>query len=318
MPRPLFCLFVLLFVPEVTHPMPDFDSLWDYTQPADTETRFRALLPEVEDNPSAHAQLLTQIARAQGLQGKSQEAHATLDEAEGIIAGIADDPARAVAHVRLLLERGRAHNGTPRPYDANDERATRARPFFMQAWEAARAAGEDGYAVDAAHMLAIVASPDSAQTWNYRALAVAEQSQQPHARRWLGSLHNNIGWTHFDLAEYPQALDQFERALSVRRRQGDETAIRIARWSVAKALRFLDRTTEALSIQRALLQAYQDDGESDAYVFEEMAECLLAMGQPQQAKQYFGLAYQALSRDAWFVDNQPDRLERLRELSREE
>ena len=100
------------------------------------------------------------------------------------------------------------------------------------------------------------------------------------------SLHNNISWTHFDLAEYPQALDQFERALSVRRRQGDETAIRIAQWSVAKALRFLNRTTEALSIQRALLQAYQDDGESDAYVFEEMAECLLAIGQPQEAKQY--------------------------------
>ena len=131
------------------------------------------------------------------------------------------------------------------------------------------------------------------------------------------SLHNNIGWPHFDLAEYPQALDQFERALSVRRRQGDETAIRIAQWSVAKALRFLNRTTEALSIQRALLQAYQDDGESDAYVFEEMAECLLAIGQPQEAKQYLGLAYQALSRDAWFVDNQLDRLERLRELSRE-
>ena len=81
-------------------------------------------------------------------------------------------------------------------------------------------------------------------------------------------------------------MDQFERALSVRRRQGDETAIRIAQWSVAKALRFLNRTTEALSIQRALLQAYQDDGESDAYVFEEMAECLLAIGQPQEAKQY--------------------------------
>ena len=118
------------------------------------------------------------------------------------------------------------------------------------------------------------------------------------------SLHNNIGWTHFDLAEYPQALDQFERALSVRRRQGDETAIRIAQWSVAKARRVLNRTTEALSIQRALLQAYQDDGESDAYVFEEMAECLLAIGEPQEAKQYLGLAYQALSRDAWFVDNQ--------------
>ena len=50
----------------------------------------------------------------------------------------------------------------------------------------ARAAGEDGYAVDAAHMLAIVAPPDSAQTRNYRALAVAEQSQQPHAQQWLG------------------------------------------------------------------------------------------------------------------------------------
>ena len=43
----------------------DFDSLWDYGRLAETEARFRALLPATAADPSLHAELLTQIARAQ-------------------------------------------------------------------------------------------------------------------------------------------------------------------------------------------------------------------------------------------------------------
>ncbi|HEX6385768.1 MAG TPA: hypothetical protein VF177_13945, partial [Anaerolineae bacterium] len=64
--------------------LPDFDQLWDYSQPASTEERFRELLPAAEaaGDDSYLAQLLTQIARAQGLQRQFAAAHETLDEAE--------------------------------------------------------------------------------------------------------------------------------------------------------------------------------------------------------------------------------------------
>jgi hypothetical protein len=48
-----------------TTDLPDFDTIWNYDDPAATEQQFRALLPRAGqgDNHSYHAQLLTQIAR---------------------------------------------------------------------------------------------------------------------------------------------------------------------------------------------------------------------------------------------------------------
>jgi hypothetical protein len=48
----------------------EIDSLWNFDDPAGSEKKFRVLTPSSE--------VLTQIARAQGLQRKFGEAHATL------------------------------------------------------------------------------------------------------------------------------------------------------------------------------------------------------------------------------------------------
>src|SRR5215207_4714581 len=88
-------------------PLEDFDKLWDYNDPAATERKFRELLPTAEGSAdsSSHAQLLTQIARAQGLQDRFEDAHATLDAVGKMLA--AD---MKLARVRYLLERGRVFN----------------------------------------------------------------------------------------------------------------------------------------------------------------------------------------------------------------
>ena len=67
--------------------LPDFDSQWDHDHPDATETRFRAILLEARRAGDADylAQLLTQIARAEGLQMKFDDASRTLDEAEGLL-----------------------------------------------------------------------------------------------------------------------------------------------------------------------------------------------------------------------------------------
>jgi tetratricopeptide (TPR) repeat protein len=262
----------------------DFDSLWNYNDPAATEQQFRALLPRAEqgDDRSYHAQLLTQIARAQGLQGNFADAHAMLDTAQALLA-----LAPSVARVRYLLERGRVFNSS--------QQVEQAQPLFQQAWELAQAAQQDFYAIDAAHMLAIVATGEQQLEWNLRALALAEQSQQPRARTWHGSLYNNIGWTYHEAGRYEQALDMFQKALRERKAAGNAEQIRIARWCIARVQRSLGQFEAALATQRELLAELELASEKDGYVFQELAENLLALNQPAAAEAYFALARAELS-----------------------
>jgi len=282
--------------------LPNINELWDFQKPEDTEIKFRDLLPTIRnEDVSYRIQLLTQIARAQGLQRKFDEAHQTLDEAQSLLT---DD--LALARVRILLERGRVYNSSKDP--------ARARPLFLEALEAARAAGEDFYAIDAAHMMGIIEPPQQQLEWNLLALDLAEQSSDSQAKKWLGSLYNNIGWTYHSLGDYDQALDIFQKALKWREEDGPEPEIRIAKWSVARALRSLHRVPEALKLQRELLGEYARVGEQSGYVYEELAECLLLLGEADEARQYFSLAYRELSRDPWLTENEPARIERLNEM----
>lgn len=283
--------------------MIDFDQLWNYNQPAETEKRFRELLTEAETSgdKSYHAQLLTQIARTQGLQRHFDSAHKTLDAVQAMLT---DD--LTTAHIRYLLERGRVFNSS--------QKRDQARPLFLQAWELAQSAGEDSYAVDAAHMIAIVESaPDQKMEWNLKALKLAERSSQHGAQKWLGSLYNNIGWTYHDSGEYEKALEIFQKALQWREQKGDAQTIFIARWCIGRTLRSLGRIDEALTIQRGLLKEIEAGAPTDGYVCEELGELLLLKNDPE-APRYFQLAYAELAGDAWFAANEAARLERLKTL----
>jgi len=105
----------------------------------------------------------------------------------------------------------------------------------------------------------------------------------------------------------------FEKALEIRKQEGDRGKIMVAQWSVAKALRLMDHTEEALEMQRELFEQYRAAGEKSGYVCEEMAECLLVMGEEREAREWFRAAYEELSKDPWLAHEQ-DRLNRLREL----
>jgi tetratricopeptide (TPR) repeat protein len=285
-----------------TNDLPEIDHLWNYADPAASEARFRELLSSTLPGSAAYAQALTQVARAQGLQRQFEAAHVTLDEAEKLLT--AD---RGAVRARYLLERGRVFNSSGHK--------DQAAPFFQQAWDLASAAGYDYSAVDAAHMLAI-ALPAESIAWNRRAMAYAEQSQQPRARGWLGSLYNNLGWTYHDQGDYAQALELFEKAVALRalKAETDRKEWLIARWCVARCLRSLGRPAEALSEQQALLAAHGGAGTSDGYVQEEIAENLLLLGHPAEARPYFAEAHTMLSRDPWLVEGEPARLERLKAL----
>jgi tetratricopeptide (TPR) repeat protein len=241
----------------------EFDKLWDYSDPAKSEERFRELLTETQG--SSRVELLTQVARAEGLQDKFDAAHTTLNEAESLL-----DTAHGIARVRLLLERGRVFNSSKKP--------DQAAPLFMAAWELACQISADFYAVDAAHMLGVCLPPEEALIWNERAVRLAEESTDPRSRGWLASLYNNIGWTYFDMGNHPKALEIFHLALKCRQERQQVNETQIAKWCVARTLRSLGRVAEALAMQEALYAEHQAAGTHDKYVDEELTECRQALG----------------------------------------
>lgn len=297
----------LLALSGCAHSIPpaQFHDLWNYDDPAATEALFRDRLPSVEDEGlDAELQLWTQIARSQGLQGRFDDARTTLKTVRERLT-----PAPSTAHVRWFLERGRVNNSGGDPAGA--------RPDFEAAWRMAQVLELDGLAVDAAHMIAIVA-PEEGLTWNERAIALATSSEDPDARRWLGSLHNNIGWTHHDAGSFERALEHFEAALIARREAGQAPRVFVARWCVARAKRSLGRLEEALTEQQGLAADRSAAGApEDGYVSEELGELLLALERPDEAAPHFAQAAAALGADPWFVEHEAERLERLRRLGSE-
>ena len=284
--------------------LPELDSLWDYQDPARTEARMRELVPQATraGDRAYLASLLTQIARAQGLQSNFESGHATLNQAESMAAGSTGP------RVRLMLERGRLHNSSGDP--------AAARVHFAEAWGAARRSDEDALAVDAAHMLAIISEGDEAFQWNTTALELAESSADPKAGRWRASLLNNLGWTHHDRGDFESARGCFEKAVPLREAAGDARELRIARWCAARSLRSLGRVEEALRQQRDLLEISLAEGlEPDGYVSEEIGECLQILGRHAEARPHFAEAYRLLSSDSGLAKTEPERLSRLRELA---
>jgi tetratricopeptide (TPR) repeat protein len=227
--------------------------LWDFTDPAGSEARFAAAA-DAEPDPVRRQVLVTQLARAQGLQEAFDKGHATLDGL-GDVDRLAEEPA-----VRCLLERGRLANS------AGDPAA--AAPLFERAYHRAAAAGLAGLAVDAAHMVAI-AVPDRHQEWFDRGMAAADGSADPLARRMVAALLTNLAWSHADAGRWAEALPLFDRAVQVRREVADAEGLHVARWCRARAWRALGRHDEALAELREL--AGTPDGAADPYVADEIA-----------------------------------------------
>jgi tetratricopeptide (TPR) repeat protein len=279
----------------------NIDSYWEYSDPAASEARFRAALPQA--TADERLELLTQIARTHSLRRQFAQAHSMLDEVEPQLSGAGPAP-----RARYLLERGRTLNS------AGDR--TTAASLFRQAWETASAARLDGLAVDAAHMLAIVEPPASAAAWTERGVELARVSTDAKARGLLPALLNNHAWNLHDGERHDAALLAFREAEAAWHATGRQPQGRIATWSVARCLRSLQRCEEALQLQQRLEQEWQAAGSADGYVFEEIAENLEALGRFEEATAYFRRAESELGKDPQFARENPARLARIMALGR--
>ena len=224
--------------------------LWDFEDLDGSEQRLRSRL-DSEETGAGRAEVLTQLARVEGLRGDYDASERLLQEAEAA-AGESD-----VARVRIDLERGRKLRSSG---DADA-----SMPRFEAAFERASAAGEHYLAGDAAHMAAIAApTREGQEEWTERGLTLAER--EPDAVYWAGPLLNNLAWRYYDAGEYERPLDLFERALEVRERDpANEAALAWARYGVAQALRALGREAEADAMMEPALAWAKRAGKPDDY-----------------------------------------------------
>ena len=231
--------------------MTDPADLWDFDDATASELRFR----EAAVGPD-RAVMLTQVARALGLQEAYDAGHALLDE-------VAAEPHGVEVRIRICLERGRLLRS------AGDPAA--ARPAFDEAAVLADDAGLEALLLDALHMQALVAEPAEAVELLERGLALAAVADDVRARNWDASLLTNLGMIRADAHQLDGAAEAFAAALAARERIGVPDDIRVARWMVAWVFRLQGRTDDALAIQRDLKAELDAAGASDPYVEEELA-----------------------------------------------
>jgi len=198
--------------------------LWDFDDLDASEKRFREQLARESSDPG-RAEVLTQLARVQGLRGDFDACARLLEEAEPLAGS---SPA---ANVRLELERGRMLRSS------GDGAA--ALPVFESAYARALESGELYLAGDAAHMCAI-SVPEAMEEWTQRGLDLA--AREPDAAYWAGPLLNNLGWHQHDAGDYERALETFEQALEARKRDpGNQIAVVWAQEAIDETLKALGR-----------------------------------------------------------------------------
>ena len=203
--------------------MPDrLRPLWDFNDLDATDARLRVQLAG-EATDAGSAEVLTQLARVCSLRDDFDGCEVLLQQAESL-AG--DD---GLVRVRVELERGRKLRSS------GDGPA--AAPLFESAFARASELGEFWFAGDAAHMVAI-SVPELMVEWAERGLELADA--QPDAAYWAGPLLNNLGWHYYDAGDHARALEVFERALEVRRRDPDNTQ------AITWAQEAIDETRKAL------------------------------------------------------------------------
>jgi tetratricopeptide (TPR) repeat protein len=276
----------------------DIDAVWDYEDPAGSEVRFRAILPHAEEAGSAgyRVELHSQLARAVCLQRRFAEAHAILD------AAVPGKGETGRPRIRWLLERGRIHNDTGQTDDAMGA--------FEEAWRLAELAEETSLAADALHMIAYVAEGEESVRWHGLAIDFCRRHEDERLRRWLCTLHMNLGGALESLGEYGRARASVEDARALAADLGIADHETRARIFTAR----LHRLEGDVQRAWAILGEVFDPETTNGYAFEEMAECLAARGQGDEARPYFRGAYERLVANPWFPPRETERLERMRQL----
>lgn len=193
------------------------DQLWNFNDPKESEARILAAITDGGYDADERAELATQLGRAVGLQGR-------LEEADGLLDAI-DASEEPTIGVRVLVERGRLL--------AAGGHAAMAAPLLEQAAELADHLGEDYLAVEALSLLA-AADSGHAEAWTRSALEYASTAHDPVARRWMVTLHQDLGLLLLGAGRKAEAIVEFQLAEQWAERVGTPAQAETAARSLAR------------------------------------------------------------------------------------
>lgn len=149
-------------------------------------------------------------------------------------------------------------------------------------------------AVDAAHMIAIVAETVEEQIeWGRRGIEAAESGG---VESWLGPLWNNLGATLYDDKQFEPALEAFIKAREYHWKYSGETAKLYADYHVGMTYRHMGQFEKSAEWIRPVLAWAERLGDHSAIgqACEELGEIAIAEGRRDE-----GLSYLNRSRDEY-------------------
>jgi len=149
-------------------------------------------------------------------------------------------------------------------------------------------------AVDAAHMVAIVAeTPEDQIEWSRKGIAIAEARE---TENWFGPLWNNLAGIYYDMKRYDSALECYRTAREYHWRFSDERAKLVADYHVGMAYRFLGNYKQAGSWLRPVLAWAErlQDHDIIGQACEDLGEAAIGLGRKDE-----GLAYLKRARDEY-------------------
>ncbi len=191
-----------------------------------------------EFNPSVQTESLAQVARMHLIQNRKDEGREFLKQAADVARD--SDP---MGWSRYLGVAGR--------FEWQDNDLAAARQTFEQMFDYCNVNALHGRAVDAAHMIAIIAeTPEEQIEWGRRGIEAAEASDQ---EKWLGPLFNNLAATYWDNKQFDSALTAYEKAREYHWRFSGEIAKLFADYHVGMTHRSLGNYDDAKKWLRPVL-----------------------------------------------------------------
>jgi tetratricopeptide (TPR) repeat protein len=227
-----------------------------------------------EFNRSVEVEALAQMARMNLLLGNKDTGRELLEKA--LERASDNDP---MGWSRYLGVRGR--------FEWKDDNLEAARKTFDETFTYCNTNALYGRAVDAAHMIAIVAeSPEEQIAWGRRGIEAAEAGD---VESWLGPLWNNLACTYYDQNDYDSALSCYEKAREYHWRHSGEVAKLFADYSVGMTYRKLGDYDKAGQWLRPVLAWAERLGNHGAIgqCCEDLGEIAIAQGSTADGLELF-------------------------------
>lgn len=220
-------------------------------------------------NRPVETEALAQVARVNLIQGDKEVGRKFLDEAAERAS--ASDP---MGWSRYLGVRGR--------FEWQDDDLVQARKTFDEMYVYCNTNALWSRAVDAAHMIAIVAETvDEQIEWGKRGIEAAESGG---VESWLGPLWNNLGATYYDDKQFDSALDAYLKAREYHWQYSGETGKLYADYHVGMTYRHLGRFDEAAQWLRPVLAWAERLGDHSAIgqACEDLGEAAIGIGNREE------------------------------------